>query len=58
MKIMMSNKGKLKIKISFFPNKMWLEWNNKPIDWSIPFGITFDNNFDKKLPVELILNYR
>ena len=55
---MMSNKGKLKIKISFFPNKMWLEWNNKPIDWSIPFGITFDNNFDKKLPVELILNYR
>ena len=37
---------------------MWLEWNDKSIDWSLPFGITFDNNYSIKLPVELILHYR
>ncbi|KAL4491839.1 hypothetical protein ABPG72_006094 [Tetrahymena utriculariae] len=24
---------------------IWLEWNNKPIAWNLPFGVTFDLNY-------------
>ncbi len=37
---------------------MWLDFENKPVPWNLPFGMFLDIENIQEFPVKLTLNYR